>query len=108
MGRAIERHNAGSATVIPVILQACDWRDAPFGGLLAAPKDGKPIMQWADIDSAFLDVTAMIKAVLRKRAVQLPCGKKSPTGPRRRAAGVHRAYRHSFQRPTRRQEFHRS
>src|SRR3981081_1929616 len=25
MSRAIERHNHGSSTVIPVILRACDW-----------------------------------------------------------------------------------
>jgi hypothetical protein len=42
MVRAIERHEAGLTTVIPVILRPCDWRDAPFGGLLAVPKDGKP------------------------------------------------------------------
>jgi TIR domain len=67
MTRAIERHKAGEATVIPIILRACDWRDAPFGGLLAAPKDGKPITQWPDRDAAFLDVTTAIKGALRRR-----------------------------------------
>jgi hypothetical protein len=67
MTRAIERHEEGSAKVIPVILRPCDWHDAPFGKLLAAPKDGKPITQWSDIDAAFLDVTTAIKGALRKR-----------------------------------------
>jgi hypothetical protein len=67
MLRAIERHEAGGCTVIPVILRACDWHDAPFGHLLAAPKDGKPITQWPDLDTAFLDVTTAIKNALRKR-----------------------------------------
>src|SRR5438309_3730884 len=67
MMRAIERHKAGACTVIPIILRPCDWHDAPFGGLLAAPKDGKPITQWPDIDSAFLDVTTAIKGSLRAR-----------------------------------------
>ena len=66
MMRALERHAAGSCTVIPVILRPCDWHDAPFGKLIAAPKDGKPITQWPDIDAAFLDVTTAIKATLRK------------------------------------------
>ena len=71
MLRAVERHKAGACTVIPVILRPCDWHDAPFGGLLAAPKDGKPITQWPDIDAAFLDVTTAIKGRLRKRG-ELP------------------------------------
>jgi hypothetical protein len=41
MTRALERHWEDSARVIPVILQPCDWYGAPFGKLLAAPKDGK-------------------------------------------------------------------
>jgi hypothetical protein len=70
MSRAIERHKLGSSTVIPVILRACDWHDSPFGGLLAAPKDGKPVTQWSDIDSAFLDVTMAIKTALRNRGAK--------------------------------------
>lgn len=67
MARAIERHKAGLSTVIPVILRPCDWHDATFGNLLAAPKDGKPITQWTNIDAAFLDVTTAIKGALRAK-----------------------------------------
>src|SRR5438270_622311 len=38
MRRALQRHNAGEARVIPVILQPCDWQHLPFGKLLAVPK----------------------------------------------------------------------
>jgi hypothetical protein len=68
--RAMERHEAGDARVIPIILRHCDWREAPFGKLLAAPKDGKPIKSWPDIDEAFLDVTKHIRAALPTRAVE--------------------------------------
>jgi hypothetical protein len=67
MSRALERHEAGQCRVIPVILRPCDWHDAPFGKLLAAPKDGRPITQWPDIDEAFLDVTRAIKSALSAR-----------------------------------------
>lgn len=40
MTRALERHAAGDAIVIPVILRACDWHHAPFGKLNAVPRDG--------------------------------------------------------------------
>ncbi|MEI9416805.1 toll/interleukin-1 receptor domain-containing protein [Mesorhizobium sp. Cs1321R2N1] len=61
MKRAMERHNAGKAVVIPVILRACDWHHAPFGKLNATPRDGKPITQWPDIDEAFLQVAKAVR-----------------------------------------------
>lgn len=44
MKRALERHNAGEARVIPVILVPVYWEDAPFSKLQALPIDGKPVM----------------------------------------------------------------
>ncbi|CAN5906184.1 hypothetical protein BH20PSE1_BH20PSE1_14280 [soil metagenome] len=61
MARAIERHEAGEARVIPVILRAVDWKDAPFAKLQALPKDGKPVTAWADRDAAWLDVAQGIR-----------------------------------------------
>lgn len=70
MKRAMERHRAGEATVIPVILRACDWHHAPFGKLKAAPRDGKPITLWPDIDEAFLQVAKAVReAAERLRSV---------------------------------------
>lgn len=67
--RAIERHEAGEARVIPVLLRAVDWTDAPFAKLQALPKDGKPVTAWADRDAAWLDVAQGIrKAVEALRA----------------------------------------
>lgn len=66
MKRAIERHKAGEARVIPVILRACDWHDTPFGKLMAVPKDGRPVRSWPDLDDAFLDVVQSIKRAIRE------------------------------------------
>ena len=38
MTRTLERHEAGEAVIIPVILRDVDWSDAPFGKLQALPK----------------------------------------------------------------------
>jgi hypothetical protein len=73
MKRAMKRHDEGAATVIPVILRPCDWHDTPFGKLLAAPKDGKPITQWPNTDEAFLEVVRAIKSALGSRG-----GKRQP------------------------------
>jgi hypothetical protein len=64
MQRAMERHHAGLAAVIPVILNACDWHVAPFGKLLATPRDGKPVTSWANHEEAFADVATHIRKVV--------------------------------------------
>lgn len=72
MKRAVARHNAGEARVIPVILRPCDWHDTPFGKLLAAPKDGKAITTWPNLDEAFLDVTLSIKKAIKELSAAKP------------------------------------
>lgn len=68
MKRAMKRHSNGTAVVIPVILRPCDWHDTPFGKLLAAPKDGRPITQWPNVDEAFLDVVQAIKRTIAAKS----------------------------------------
>ena len=63
MTRALQRHAAKEATVIPVILRDCDWQSSPLGKLRATPKDGKPIKKWADTDEAMLNVVRDIRLV---------------------------------------------
>src|ERR1035441_9343706 len=41
MKRALERHAAGEARVVPVILRPSDWQTAPFAKLNALPKEAK-------------------------------------------------------------------
>lgn len=59
--RALERHAAGEALTIPVILRPVDWHHTPFAKLLALPKDGTPVTSWNDLDIAFLDVAQAIR-----------------------------------------------
>lgn len=61
MERAIERHNSGDARIVPVILRPCDWHSAPFGKLMATPRDGKAITMWANTDEAFTDVVRQVR-----------------------------------------------
>lgn len=70
MQRAMERHAAGEARVLPVILRPSDWHDAPFGKLKATPKDGKPITKYADLDEAFLEVAHDIKSVVSRQVLK--------------------------------------
>lgn len=64
MKKALERHENGSARVIPVILSPVDWQTSPLGKLQALPKDAKPITTWSNRQSAFLDVVRGIRRVI--------------------------------------------
>jgi hypothetical protein len=46
MRRAVERHKAGGACVIPIILRACHWEPAPFAQIQGMPKNMKPVTSW--------------------------------------------------------------
>lgn len=75
--RALERHAEGSAVVIPVILQPCDWLESPFAQLRATPKDGRPVVKHPNLNDAFLEVTQDI----RRAAEKLGKGGKDAAAP---------------------------
>lgn len=58
--RAMERHEAGDARVIPIIVRPTYWQNTPLGKLLPLPTDGKPVIHWSTLDDAFLDITTEI------------------------------------------------
>ena len=68
--RAMERHEAGEARVIPIVLKPCDWGDAPFGKLQALPKNAKPVTQWSDRDEAFLNISQGLRRAVTEFAQQ--------------------------------------
>ena len=71
MTRALQRHNAGEARVIPVILRTSLWEGAPFARLQALPENGRAITSWTDRDKALTDVArGLDRAVQQIRAVQ--------------------------------------
>lgn len=63
MKRALERHQASAARVIPIIARYCNWQDTPLGALQALPRDGKPIKSWLDNDEAWFDVIENLRKI---------------------------------------------
>jgi len=74
MKRSIEKHEDGSAVVIPVILHPCDWHSSPFGHLRATPTDGKPVSMFANQHEAF----AIIAKDVREATGAVPTPFSSP------------------------------
>ena len=66
MKRALERHQQREADVIPILLRPVLFTDAPFAKLQMLPTNRKPLMQWQNRDSAFVDIACGIERVAKR------------------------------------------
>src|SRR5579863_4964226 len=66
MRRAMERHEAEKASVIPVILRPVYWEDAPFAKLKVLPTGAVPVTSraWYSQDYAFFDIVQGIRSLI--------------------------------------------
>jgi adenylate kinase family enzyme len=83
MARSIQRHDEGSAHIIPILLRSTYWKDAPFANIQMAPMDAKPVTRWPDLDDALHDITVHINRVvsdLRTRSAQREVNGQTYTG----------------------------
>lgn len=64
MKRALERHEAGAARVIPIILRPTNWTSLPFSSLQALPENGRPVSTWRSQDDAFRSISEGIREVI--------------------------------------------
>lgn len=64
--RALERHDKGEATVIPVLLRPVDWEGAPFARLQGLPIDLRPVTTWTNKDEAFMNIAQGIRRVAKE------------------------------------------
>lgn len=77
--RAMERHAAGEALVIPIILRPVDWGSAPFSRLQGLPKNAKPVTTWANRDEAFFDVAKGLRAAIEAGQQGRPASSAAPS-----------------------------
>ena len=64
---AMTRHDNSEASVVPIILRPCDWKNETFARLQGLPKGVKPVVSWPSRDEAFLDVVTGLKKVIMYR-----------------------------------------
>jgi len=65
MQRALERHEAGEARVVPIIVEPCDWAAMqPLRRLKTVPRDGDPISEWANANNAYLNVVQELRRII--------------------------------------------
>lgn len=68
--RGMERHEAGEARVIPVVMRPSYWKGAPFEKLQMLPTDARPVTLWANRDEALLKVAEGIHKAVEELAAQ--------------------------------------
>jgi len=65
--RAVERHEAGNALLISVIVSACMWEETPLSRVQMVPIDGKPIDQHPNPSEIWKSVAQSIKDAVDRR-----------------------------------------
>jgi energy-coupling factor transporter ATP-binding protein EcfA2 len=58
----LQRHEAGEAYVIPVLLRPiANWENSPFAKLQICPTGGRPVIKWEHLDEALAEVVESIE-----------------------------------------------
>lgn len=62
----MERHEAGEARIVPIIVRPVSWDGAPFDKLRVLPTNGTPVVSshWFTQDEAWLNVVEELKAAI--------------------------------------------
>lgn len=88
---ALERHEAGKARVVPLILRPCVWQTTPLGDLQALPKDALPVTLWPDRDAAWSDAVASIWRYVEMRGQEQELERQRQAEEARRQAEAEQA-----------------
>jgi O-acetyl-ADP-ribose deacetylase (regulator of RNase III) len=62
---ALERHARGEALVVPVLLKPVPLESLPVAKIQALPRNAKPVSEWKNRDSAFVDVTRGLRKAIQ-------------------------------------------
>lgn len=88
MKRAMARHEAGTAMVVPVLLSDCVWQREPFAKLVMGTDDAKPLdnpKYWNTLNEALtntaLNIERTVERVKERKAAPLANNKKGDDTP---------------------------
>lgn len=62
--RARQLAELGKMRIVPVILEPCDWTKSPFQKFKALPKDGRPISDYPNQNTAYLEVVNSLRDII--------------------------------------------
>jgi hypothetical protein len=68
---ALDRHEQGTARVIPILIRPTDFSRMPFAKLEPLPRADKPVSTWRNADEAWLEVAKGIRRVVQTIGVNV-------------------------------------
>ncbi|MDQ7250563.1 toll/interleukin-1 receptor domain-containing protein [Dongia sedimenti] len=93
LARAIDRYDRGEIQIVPVVVEPCDWK-GPLRRFKALPKDGKPITEFTNQNTAFLDVSAGLRTICEAGLARpLPMATPKGDAPKQDPSSSQRKYR---------------
>ncbi len=64
--RSMDRHKAGTAQVVPILLRPVDWQGTPFDNLAILPSNKQAVTIWENRDEAFAQIARGIRLVVEE------------------------------------------
>lgn len=68
---AMQRHEQGTAAVVPIILRRCDWDEMPYAKLQALPPQATPLTEYSDPDTAYTEIAQAINELVDQVNVRI-------------------------------------
>jgi hypothetical protein len=63
LAAAMQRYDRGEIQIVPVVIEPCDWKGSQLRRFKALPKDGKPVTDFTNKNTAFLDIAGGLRAL---------------------------------------------
>jgi tetratricopeptide (TPR) repeat protein len=64
LAHALEGYHAGRVQVVPVLLRPCDWQGTDVAALQILPRDGVPVLEHPDPDTAWTAITREVRGMI--------------------------------------------
>lgn len=64
MTKAMQQDASGTTRIVPIIVEPCDWKSTPLRQYKALPRDGKPISEWHNANTGFLDIVNELRRIV--------------------------------------------
>jgi hypothetical protein len=80
LAAALAGHEAGKQRVIPIIVDHCDWKSAPFAKLKVLPTDGKPIRAHRPQSRGWADAVTGVRDAIDSLASSQPRTRQAAAG----------------------------
>ena len=68
-GAALKLQDEGEMTIVPIIVEPCDWKSTPMKDIKALPEDGKPVSEWTNSNNAFAKIAEEIRKLLARNLI---------------------------------------